>query len=348
MKSWLKNFKHKEEWDSYDYSVCIVASTLPAKFISLKAQELKIKYIFVLSEEHRQSFATCLNNKKIIKIECIAKNTMVRFSIYLLLLLYVRLTNKRLVFFHECCVPMLDIAIKLIKPKGFHFPHVSLATYKEITEAEYPKRALDRVLSRVGIFGWFRLYKSPNISNTGCEYAMMLKEYPMSIRIYPLAYARNVCTMGRVDTLRGDCWTKSILFTVGKTFVLDERLMDVVSRFISISKDNGYTCFIKDHPNPIYRVGDINTDVEIINPSIPSEFLDLGFSFIVGLATSALIGFKNKSICILDMFPEISDDDKRNTRSFYESSGLGQNTIKYVASEQEFEELLRTECIERG
>ena len=348
MQSWLKKFKHKEEWDSYNYSVCIVASTLPAKFISLKAQELKIRHVFVLSEEHRQSFATCLNSKKIIKIKCIAKNTMVRFSIYLLLLLYIRLTNKRLIFFHECCVPMLDIAIKLIKPKGFYFPHVSLATYKEITEAEYPKRALDRVLSRVGIFGWFRVYKSPNISNAGCEYAMMLKEYPMSIRIYPLAYARHICAMERVDTLRGGCLTKSILFTVGKTFVLDERLMDVVSKFISISKDNGYICFIKDHPNPIYRIGSIISDVEIVNPSIPSEFLGLGFSFVVGLATSALIDFKNKAICILDMFPEISDDDKRNTRLFYKNSGLEQTSIKYVSSEQEFEEILRAACIERG
>lgn len=317
-------------------SICIVASTLPASFIASQASALKIQKIIVMSKNLELSYSVFRDRRHGIKVVCAPRGLPSQTLFFITQLLTAKLLGYRVVFFHECCLSLLDLLLMLIKPNGNYFPQVTMAGFNEIKFDEFPKQKSAYLIKLLGLVNRFRFYHSPEVGGSKPEYVISAKSYPLSIISKDVQYSRELIS----NSAEGKNITSNrILFITGKTFLADAVQIKLYLKLIDIAYLKGYTCHIKDHPNPIYRLNISSDRATSYDPVTPSELLEEDFHLVVGVSSTALLAYGERSISLIDMLPEVSYDDRVLCKNHFITS-YPANKLKYIETQDEFEQLL--------
>ena len=322
------------------WSYCIVASTMPASFIRQQCHNLNIQRLYVFSNEHKESFSYLLSSIPGLKIIVLPRQLLIRASYISGLLLSTHLLGRDLIIFHECCVPLLDVLIRFIKPYGYHFPLVSLNGYNKASRSEITQNGKYWLLEKIGMLDLFDLYISPNIGSSGKECALKLKSYPSTMKIYNVADSRRMAKKGLVTSTDRNPSDFSVLYILGQSFIDDQSQRIILARLIKIAQAKGFKCYIKDHPNPLYRLNLTCSDVTYISPELPVEILEDPYDLVVGLSSASLIWFGSLSICIIDLFDNMNNKDKTLIRTFYNSSDMANSGIEFISTQNQYESRL--------
>lgn len=317
-------------------SICIVASTLPVGFIAAQMDTLKVKKIYVLSKAHELSYQRFRKKHPQVEIVRAPSGLLMQSLYFLFVLLKARSSGTQVVFFHECCLPMLDLLLTVIKPRGYYFPQVTMSGFQEIEPGAFPRSRLYRLLGLLGVIDRFRFYRSPAVGDNAIEYVMAIRGYPGSIISKDVGFSREV--VSRCYSCGGQK-TNKILFIAGKSFVSDASQSTLFQSLIDAAHGQGYVCHIKDHPNPVYRL-DLQIDgAVVIDPLLPVELMDKDYHLAVGVSSSALLGFNERAVSLVHMFDDMSPVDKSLCVRHFEEAFPG-NKINYIRSLVEFGKLL--------
>lgn len=317
-------------------SVCIVASTLPAAFINKNIEIFKITKIIVLSETLGLSYQVLKLKNPSLKISIVPRGFFAKISYFFYQLFWIRLTNRRIIFFHECCLGFLDLLINFIKPSGFFVPIVSMSGFEKIEFSQFPKGKLTRFIGFFGLVSKFIFYRSPSIGGCLPEYVMSIKQYHGGVVQYSYGFSSDTSVKSGSNEIEN---SKKILFLTGKTFLADRIQIDYFSMLIATARAAGYTCYIKDHPNPIYRLNLKSDEVNLIDPLIPSELLGIDFHLVFGVSTSGLLSYDDRAVSLINMMVEMSADDRLLCISHFNDAAPN-NKIRYINDFNEFKTIL--------
>lgn len=318
-------------------SICIVASTMPAGFIASQVEELGVNKIIVASENLELSYRVFKERHPAIKVVCIPTGFVAQTLFLLTELSGARLRGDRVVFFHECCMPLLDLLVMLIRPRGFYFPHSTMSQWEEIEFEQFPKGRITNIIRIFGLANRFICYRSPGVGSNETEYVISLKKYPNSIVSKDVSFVRKITSSG---SERCDGFSKKVLFITSKSFVSDAVQIELYMNLLDIAHTEGYGCYIKDHPNPIYRLNITSESATNYDPLMPSELLGQDFHIVVGVSSTALLAYGRRSISLLNILPTMSMANRVACVKTFEELALQGNGISYIDSISEFEKLL--------
>lgn len=317
-------------------SFCIVASTLPVGFIATQVDALHIKRIYVLSKAHEISYQSLKKQNPALKIVRLPAGLLLQSACFLFILLRARIASRRVIFFHECCLPILDLLLCMIRPHGYFFPQVTMSGFEEIEPMAFPRNKISRLLQLSGVIGRFKFYRSPSVGSNAVEYVVSIRSYPDSIESKDVGYSREA--VSRSYSCSGSK-TNKILFIAGKSFVADARQAEVFSLLVAAAHARGFVCHIKDHPNPLYRLNLHIDGAVVIDPQLPVELMDKDYHLAVGVSSSALLGFNERAISLVSLLEEMSQEDRQLCVNHFEDAFPG-NRINYIRSFDEFGKLL--------
>lgn len=241
-----------------------------------------------------------------------------------------RKVASRVVYFHECCWPALDFALRMSRCRAIYAPQVSLAEFETASWGGVIRRSTGRSKARALLLLPFFKFKS--VLEQGREQLVPIaRKYPKSFviiertsgpfpRVIDQSSSRNVLMLGAID-------------------VVDAAEIRRVFLEIVLGLTNaGFTCYFKDHPNPDHRMGSLRSSaVREIEPEIPAEALEIGFRCSIGLFSTALprVGFATVSIGPLWRTSEPDEIDQRSRFLRQESQGrkiLWCNSVDEVIS----------------
>ncbi len=317
-------------------SVCIVASTLPAKLIDSQVKALDICKIIVMNTTLELSYQCIKDQHPSIQIKCAPKGRLAVIVFLLVELLSAKFSSRSIVFFHECCLTILDLLLWLVKPSGYFLPQVAMAGFEEIQLDKFPKRKIVYLIRLLGFAKNFRYYRSPSVGNNQTEYVISVRNYPDCITAKDISYSRKLVNIS-VD--HKETAAKKLLFITGKSFVPDAVQIQLYAHLIAISHSLGFECHIKDHPNPLYRLNLSIDSATIRNPLVPSELLNNSYYLIIGVSSTALLAYKDKSVSLVNLIPEMSSFDRSLCVEHFNKSDPNNNII-YINSIFEFEKML--------
>lgn len=310
-------------------------STLPANFINLQAEKLGVKKVIVVSEALLQSYGALKQAHPNISVS-LAPAGMIRRTIYLFFtLLFAKIFNTKVVFFHECCYPTFDLLTKVVRPKGMYFPQVTMMGFEEVPYRDFPKGAFEKFLDLLKISDLFTYYRGSAVGSEGVDYAVSAKSYPDSIESHMPSFSRKVIDASKNDLQK----KKRILFLVGKSMVGDVAQVEIYQELVSLSLAEDFGCYFKDHPNPKYRLNVDAHGSKILDPLVPVELIEDDFALVVGTSSSALLNFGARAVSLIDAIKEISPTDVAYLKAHFDKVDP-QNSIKYVQNVKEFENII--------
>ncbi|MFJ3044297.1 hypothetical protein ACIPEN_00575 [Herbaspirillum chlorophenolicum] len=317
-------------------SFCVVASTLPVGFMARQFDMLRVKKIFVMSAELEKSYLRLREAKAAdVEVVRVPEGLLAQSLFFLGMLLQARLGGTAVVFFHECCLPVFDLLLKLVRPRGYYLPQVTMSSWQEISFPEFPAGRLRSLLKWLGVSSRFRYYRSPPVGGQAGEHVMSIRSYPGSITTIAPGTLRQTrspgcCCGGKADR---------ILFITGKSSAPDDSLRAVYRMLIAQALARGYACDIKDHPNPVYRLELDAEGAQLLDPLLPAELLESDYHLAVGVSSSALLNYNDRAVSLINLLADMSPEDRAGYVRHFEGAMPG-NGIRYVASADEFEALL--------
>jgi len=317
-------------------SICIVVSTLPVGFMVSQFESLHIKKIIVTSQVLKYSFQGIKEKYPFIEIVQAPSGFIMQAFYFITQLLTAKLGRNSVIVFHECCMPILDLLLKLIRPVGYYFPQVTMSGWENIKFDEFPKQKLTFFLKTFGLVSYFKYYRSSAIGGNEPEYSLSIKSYPSNIVTKDVKFSREKISE---HFLTSHIKRKKILFITGKSYASNSAQINVYRNLIDCAYSKGYTCHIKDHPNPIYRL-DLSIDCAInIDPVVPVELLERDYHLVVGVSSTSLLAFHEQSISIINLFDDISSEDRVSCEKHFNNADP-ENKIKYINSKDEFTNFL--------
>ena len=138
--------------------IAFVASTLPLHWLSQNIRNNGIREIVVASGELHNSYKILCNNHKELVLSVVPKNKAAGILFVFNKVLFCKLTSSKIFFFHECCWVILDLVIKLLRPRGEYFPQVSMDSF------ELVDRKNKNLNSLINIFSFFDEHDNFKIS----------------------------------------------------------------------------------------------------------------------------------------------------------------------------------------
>ena len=316
-------------------SICFAVSTLPASFIKLQADALGIKKVVVVSKPLLQSYATIRQKNPKIKLSLVPKGFLFLAAYLFFTIVLARITNTKIVFFHECCFPMFDILVKMIRPDGMFFPQVTMTGYERVSYEDFPRGKTEKLLSIFNLEDLFTYYRGSSVGSDGFDFALSSKSYPESIAVYDSFFSRDLLNANKtVKKLK-----RKIVFLVGKSMVLDVHQVDLYKELIRMSISLDFECYVKDHPNPKFRLNMDSDAVVVLDPLVPVEMIDDDFSVVVGTSSTGLLNFGDRAISLIDVISEITPEDVVYLKDhFYQVDP--KNLINFIRNINDFNHII--------
>jgi len=320
--------------------IAFVASTLPIQFII--KNDLNIEEIFIALKSLKEPYKFLSNKIPKVKMFLIPENIFLHSLFLLYKIFLARLFSQEILFFHECCWPIFDLFVKIMKPKGVYCPQVTMSSFSPVLFDDLKLKSRTKELIAKYVFmKYFILYRVKDDGGKKYNYVWALRKYPSSIKTLPTTYSFTVkgkTSIGKSDDVKIE-QNKRILFLTGREPVRDNSISCLYEMLCKIAQINGYRVALKDHPNPTSRINLKLDDCEIINPAQPAELLEESFDFIVGVASTALLAFQGKAISIINLLTEMSIEEKRKRYSHLLNLPGG-NKIISIKTLEEFEAIL--------
>jgi len=317
-------------------SICIVASTLPAAFLDSQSKSLDIIEVIVLSANLELSYRVLADRYPTIRVVCAPQGLLAQSVFFVTILLRARFNGNSIVFFHECGITILDLLLVLIKPQGFYFPQVTMGGWDEVRFDQFPRQKLTYLIRALGLIPLFKFYRSSSIGGSEPEYVMSIRNYPKSIVSKDIKFVRNVIEKSKTTAVEK---SNKVLFVTGKSCVPDAAQNLLYMKLIKIAHSKGYMCLIKDHPNPVYRLNLAIEGSTSCDPLIPSELMPKDYHLVVGVTSTSLLAYDERSISLVNLMSEMLPEDRaKYVNHFYQAAP--DNRIKYISTIDEYTKLL--------
>jgi hypothetical protein len=289
-----------------------VASTMPFKFVCNMANKNTIIDLVLMGKNLYPAYSSIADNYLNVHIQ-VAPKSFVKNAIYLTSsLIKSRLLKREIIFFHECCCPFLDIFIKIIKPNGHYFPMVEMINAAKLSVFDFfPKGKIKYFLKVTFLWRWFDVYEAPPLGNSltfRSDYFLTLKRYPLSIKVHDIQESRLWSQVNKLPPI----WTgkKKIIFLCGASLFDTVKVLSILRVIARYAIENGFDCYIKDHPNIEFRLGFDYPGVTVLEPQIAVESIDDVYSLAIGVTSNSLSLFGNRSVSIVNLIDGLSDSDR--------------------------------------
>lgn len=301
----------------YNVGVAFVGSTLPSQLIEKQLKLGKIQKIYTSHEKFVQSYEYLVEKTGTnITVEAIVSKSRIGGIARYIQILGMEKSAKRFVYiYHECCWPMLDLAIFLVRPLGVLTPQVKIEFMFKPTTYKY---LFARLGFTKGLKCFFQsaLFKYYYTSNDGLDGDLIVsaaKFYPKSILPVSDLHLQVVPPTNIRSKL------PKLLILTGSDCVKSEELINLYNDIIDTAINLGFEILIKNHPNPEVRLNFHRDEAEVISPTIPCELLNDDFSIVIGTASAAMVGFGSRSVSVINLLKTMSLDDKNQRELFLRS-----------------------------
>jgi hypothetical protein len=318
-------------------TTAFVASTLPALFLVNNIEKNKITRIILRKKIHYESYLYIQKKFPNIQIELIEENVIKELFYIALILLNVKINKNKIIFFHECCWPILDILINIIKPNGLFVPQIHLFV------GQYPIDFLN-LPPPSSWSGWckrkiftqfenlFKIYDFKNSVDGAANFALSCNKYPLTIKKIDLPifkYGKNNLSKNHI---------RNVILLTGTHLVEKHELIKLFNEIIKILKKEKYTIYIKDHPTD--RLNYSFDDCINIEASMPIELINIEIDILISISSAVLSRIGNTRISILHLLNTMSELDKKNTKLFLEKLPE-YNEINFVYNYEDFQNIIK-------
>lgn len=315
-------------------SVCIAASTLPIAFLAENSERLGVERVITTSANLNRSYKYLAGKiGRDIAIGTAPSGFLGQCFYFALMVARCRLSGRRLVIFHECCMPVLDLFILFFRPKGDHFPQVSMLGSIPLDISAGPRSKLLTLLRMSGLSRFFTLYYSPAVGDNPGEYNLSIKSYPASIKTHPVGYAGESgkkADSGKLGTSR------AILLLTGKSRSKDEEQIALFKEIAELALRLNFRCDVKDHPNPYFRLGFGGGGTSPIDPEMPSELLDDDYALVIGTSSTGLLRYGNRALSTIEMLTSLSADELGLLKKHFDLAAPG-HQLRYLKDLRQLE-----------
>lgn len=313
-------------------SIAIVSSTMPVLFLKDQTESLEVQKIYTTSEELYKSYLELVRIHPNLTIKILPYSAFMQTIFLFFILLKIRINSNQLIIFHECCMPILDLLIFFLRPKAQIFPQVTLNAAVEVPFNTVAKGRFLRLIHFFGLDRFFKFLYSPALGGNQPEYYLVFKQYPTNVKIHQVSrsYFKE-----KEETPKSN----SVLILLGKSRMDDLEQIKEYNTIISFLIKKNYKVFIKDHPNPFFRLNLKNDSVTHIDPLIPSELLNENYKLVIGTSSTSILFFGDKVIGLIDYFKDITKEDRRLYKNLFNSS-FPENKVLFPKSIEELLSIL--------
>lgn len=319
-------------------AIAYVASTLPLSLLDKKLEEWNISEVVLQGAAHHASYLYLQKRHPGVKIRVLAPGFFLNFLELAWLLLIVKVLRKRLFFFHECSCPVFDILTRVFRPLGHYYPQVTLASFVLVSPGEVALTKVQKLIALLQMESWFDYYRGDGDGNDGYFYVQAAKYYPATVVSHEIGESRAIIAAAQ-DQLPESPTEKKIIILCARDISDDASLSNVYVKVIDVAISMGFACYLKDHPAKHARLNLQHVKVIEIDPALPLELIDTNFALVVGVASTALLHFSERSISILKLLPGI-DDDARDRRMAHLVAMPGALQIQFPEDFAELERIL--------
>lgn len=279
-----------------------VASTLPVAVLDKKIAEWGVSEVVLQGKTHLASYVYLQQRHPAVILKVLPASFVLGVVCLMGLLLWVKLSRRRLVFFHECCCPVFDVLVKVIKPAGDYYPQVTLTSFLRVKSADVAATKLQKVIRAFGLEGSFQYYRGDLDNNEGYFFVQAAKAYPASITTHEVAESRAILAAARIGGAPHG-GEKKILLLCGRDVADDLELKRIYSQVIEQATSLGFTCYLKDHPAQHARLNLLHENACMIDPAMPLELVEDDFTLAIGVASTGLLHFSTRAISIIKLLP---------------------------------------------
>ena len=254
-----------------------------------------------------------------------------------LVLLKVKYCRGRVVFFHECCWPIFDILHNIIGPNSDFRPQVHLSSFVRLSYDEYMdgKPAWKDIFFRlIGLRSRFNFWIADTDNNMRFK-CVSSREYPKNTVLHSVNSRR--ASPSHLLSNQSKCG--NVLFLLGRDACPDMVCRQVYFKAVDVMNSYGYLCYFKNHPSKSSQLILPYIEGTIIDPDLPAELIDIDFSWVVGIASSALAYFGLRSVSLVNL--AIIDSDARRNRKTHLESLDPNGDIHYPTSWEEMSDLVK-------
>jgi hypothetical protein len=295
-----------------DNTTAYVASTLPVAVLDKKIAEWGVSEVVLQGRTHLASYGYLQQRHPTVILKVLPASFVLGVIHLMGVLLWIKLSRRRLVFFHECCCPVFDVLVKVIKPVGDYYPQVTLNSFLRVESADVAATKLQKVILALGLEDWFQYYRGDLDNNEGYFFVQAAKSYPTSITIHEVTESRAILLAGRVGGMSHG-GEKKILLLCGRDVAEDLELKSIYSQVIELATSLGFTCYLKDHPAKHARLNLEHKNACMIDPAMPLELLEDNFKLAIGVASTGLLHFSSRGISVIKLLT-VSTESVRERR----------------------------------
>lgn len=318
--------------------IAYVASTLPIALLDKKLADWNVSEVILQGKTHLGSYVYLQKRHPTLKVTVLSASPVLSCIHLMAVLLLIKFSRVRLVFFHECCCPIFDLLVKIIKPNGDFYPQVTLNSFLPVDPAEVTLTKLQKVIRIIGLEACFQYYRGELDNNEGFFFIQAVRSYPITIIRHDIGESQDI--LAAIMMKCKPCVNKAkILLLCGRDIVDDLELKRIYSAVINEATALGFECFVKDHPAEQARLNFFHEKAHVIDPVIPFELLDDEFFLVIGVASTGLLHFSKRAISIINFFSFV-DEATRIRRLAHLTTMQGGSDIQCPRNFSELQKIL--------
>ena len=329
--NFFKNiFNQKNKW-TYIY----LDSTLP--FAILNKKENKKNIIFIARKKHLIKILNkfYIKNNKSINVSSFMSLRLIY------ILIKIKIFDERIVFFHECCNPLFDTLINLLKIKGFYFPIAKpLKIEKGLKYSAYKVKSLSIKKKIIYFFlecilKNFQFYIRKGHQEIPVLY-FVIKKYHQGVKIQRKNFNNKIKFIKSKKPLNKVLIFLSKVPSFNKKD-FNQKMLDCFDTIIDFCKKKKITVYVKNHPHKTSRLRLKNKNFITINPYKPAELIPYNkFDLFISLTSNSLCSFDKKAISVTNLITNNTKAVKYLKQPFL---NRGFKEIKYPKT---YDELFKT------
>jgi hypothetical protein len=295
-----------------------VGSTLPASLIYKQIKSGQIATIYASDPIFLEPYKHLIDQSKIhVNLSSLSVKKVLSNGYEIIKILNSAKTKEIPVFiYHECCWPMLDICIWIVRPNVVYQPQANIEfMFKPVSNLIFFFRELSifSAIKKVIFSLFFKYHYVTNDKKNGLLIVPRIRCYPNSVIVSCNSELHSTSQNVQNHT------SLELLILSGTDAASTEELREVYTAVMNKAVMLGYRVSIKEHPNPDCRLNMQFEGAGIINPIIPIELIDDTFTLVVSTASAAMARYGNRSTSIIELLQSMKNDDKQQRIQYIQS-----------------------------
>lgn len=279
-------------------AVAYVASTLPIALLDQCVRDWGVSRIVIHGRSHFAAYQYFQQRHPKVALRVLPDSSVLKILCALFVLLEIKLTKGRIFFFHECCCPFFDLLVKLIKPNGHYYPHVTLHSFVQVPASLVPRTITHSLIGFLKLDHLFTYHKGEADNDMGHFFVQAIKSYPRSIHVHRIDEREDLLRR-RASAGNYASSENRLLILSGRDVQADETVELLYRQVVEIAARHGYVCAIKDHPAEYNRLYFRDRRVEVIDAAMPVELVLDRYRVVVGMGSTGLLHFSKKAVSLL-------------------------------------------------